>query len=137
MATADEAGLIGWLEDFSGCVRRGDYEGGRRLFDGDVLGFGTRTATMRGLDDLVAQQWRHIWGVTRGFAFDPATVAGGISEDGGLGWVAGVWSSEGRGEGGTWFTRRGRASFVLKRAEGGWRCLHSHHSLEPGPEPLA
>ena len=133
----DGAGLRAWLEAFAASVRGGDYAGARGLFDAEVVGFGTRTVMMRGLDDLQARQWRYIWESTRGFGFDPASVVMGRSQDASQGWIAGRWSSEGRGPDGGWFARHGRASFVLSRRDGAWRCVHSHHSLDPAPEPLA
>lgn len=132
MARAEDVAAIRqWLEDFSAAVRAVDYERGKTMFAPEVVGFGTYAAMLEGLDDLVAGQWRHIWGVTRGFTFRLDQLHCGV--DGDLAWVAVPWDSQGRTATGDWYDRPGRATLILQRRDGRWRCLHSHLSLYPRP----
>jgi ketosteroid isomerase-like protein len=118
-----------WLEDFAGAVRARDFGRGRTLFAPDVVGFGTRTAKMTGLDSLVEEQWRRIWNCTEGFTFDLEDVQATI--DGDLAWAAVAWESRGIAVDGKKFQRLGRATYVLHRRGGRWLAIHSHHSLNP------
>jgi ketosteroid isomerase-like protein len=127
--------VAAWAEAFALSVRSGDLDSGRSLFLANVLGFGTRSRVMTDLDQLVDQQWRHIWQGTRGFQFDLNSLQSGGTPT--VAWLAAEWTSEGHGHDGRWFPRRGRATFILEMTDGGWRCRHSHHSLDPTPEPLA
>jgi ketosteroid isomerase-like protein len=131
MGADDFAGVRRWLEDFSAAVRAVDYDRGRTMFAPEVVGFGTYASMLVGLDRLVAGQWQHIWGVTRGFTFRLDEAHGGVS--GGLAWVAVPWDSQGRNAAGAWYDRPGRATFVLTRRDGVWLALHSHLSLYPTP----
>lgn len=118
-----------WLSAFDSAVRDVDYERGRTMFAGDVVGFGTYASMLEGLDSLVEGQWRHIWGVTRGFRFRLDEAHIGISGD--LAWVAAPWDSQGQREDGTWFDRPGRATIILERRNGQWLAKHTHLSLYP------
>jgi ketosteroid isomerase-like protein len=118
-----------WLADFAQAVRARDIEKGRSLFAPDVVGFGTRTAFMAGLDALVEQQWRPIWNSTHGFCFQLDDVQAAI--EGNLAWAAAPWTSWGIANDGKNFQRRGRATYVLQRRGSKWLAVHSHHSLNP------
>ena len=120
-----------WLEEFSAAVRAVDYDRGATMFAPEVIGFGTFAGMLVGHDNLIAGQWKNIWGVTRGFTFRLDDLHGGV--DGDLAWVAVPWDSQGRRASGEWYDRPGRATFVLARREGRWLALHSHLSLYPTP----
>ena len=113
-----------WLEDFARAVRARDYAAARSYFDEDVLGFGTVVPRAEGLDRLEADQWRAVWDVTTAFAFHAPRVV----ELDAVAFVAAEWSSTYVVDGSR---RRGRATIILRHAEGGWRAVHSHFSLEP------
>ena len=120
-----------WLEEFSAAVRAVDYDRGATMFAPEVIGFGTFAGMLVGRDNLIAGQWRNIWGVTRGFTFRLDDLHGGIEGD--LAWVAVPWDSQGQRADGAWYDRPGRATFVLTRREGRWLAIHSHLSLYPTP----
>ena len=132
-SAADRDAITRWLSDFAAAVRGVDYEAGRAMFDPDAVGFGTFARMEIGRDNLVENQWKKIWGCTRGFVFfvDQAHV----SVQGDLAWIATPWHSQGRDQHGGWFDRHGRATLVLRRehAGGAWRCVHSHYSAVPIP----
>jgi ketosteroid isomerase-like protein len=123
------AELHQWLADFSEAVRSADYARGRELFAEDVVAFGTRAPLIRGIDSLVEDQWECIWDITRGFqySFDQAEI--GILQE--SAWVAVPWTSQGQDSAGRWYDRPGRATYILRRTEGRWLAIHSHHSLDP------
>jgi ketosteroid isomerase-like protein len=127
----DAAAIRRWLEDFSAAVRAVDYERGMTMFAAEVVGFGTYASMLEGLDNLVAGQWKNIWGVTRGFAFRLDDLHCGVS--GNLAWVAVPWDSQGQTAAGEWYDRPGRATLILARRDGRWLCTHSHLSLYPRP----
>ena len=118
-----------WLIEMEACVRSVDFARCRAIFAEDVVGFGTRAALVVGLDALERDQWRHIWGMIRGFTFltDQLHCRG----DGEVVWLACPWTSEGRDSEGNWVERRGRITAVLARREGRWLAVHTHHSLVP------
>ena len=120
-----------WLDAFAAAVRAADYEAGRRLFAGEVAGFGTVAVMFRDLDALVESQWKRVWGVTSGFRFHTEHLACGVEGD--HAWVAAPWTSQGRTRDGRTFDRHGRATYVLERRDGRWLAVHSHHSLDPAP----
>ena len=132
----DRGSLIAWLGAFAETVRTIDYEGAEPTFDRDAIAFGTVGRMMIGRDVLVESQWKRVWGVTEGFAFD--LDAARCGSDGNLGWVVATWSSTGRrARDGAHFERHGRATFILQHRDDRWVALHSHFSLNPrgvGPD---
>ena len=58
-----------WLEEFAASVRAVDYDRGRAMFAEEVVGFGTFARMLVGRENLIAGQWKNIWGCTRGFRF--------------------------------------------------------------------
>jgi ketosteroid isomerase-like protein len=125
-----------WLDRFAAAVRAVDYDSARAMFDEDVVGFGTFARMLVGRENLIAGQWKNIWGCTRGFRFlmDEAH----ISVSGELAWVATPWISQGRDEHGKWFDRHGRSTLILRqRGDGKWLCVHSHYSRQPTPNRAA
>jgi ketosteroid isomerase-like protein len=134
MAGAAEQGAAveiarAWLAEMQSYVRAVDYERARGLFRGDVVGFGTYSGVLDGLDHLVAGQWSNVWPTIRDFTFRLDEVRAGL--DGDLLWAACPWDSLGtRPDGGT-FDRPGRMTVILMRDETGWRAAHTHFSLYP------
>ena len=118
-----------WLDAFADCVRRVDYEAGKRLFSRDVVGFGTVGVLLEGLDTLVNGQWKRVWGVTTGFRFDYEHLTCG--SNGNLAWAAVQWTSWARNREGQTYERRGRATYLLQRIDDRWLAIHTHHSLDP------
>lgn len=129
LTEAELPALRRWLEEFAACVRAVDYEGAKPMFAPEVVGFGTYAGMLVGLDNLVAGQWRNIWGVTRGFTFRLDDLHGGVSGD--LAWLAVPWDSQGHRQSGDWFDRPGRATIILTRHDGRWLALHTHFSRYP------
>lgn len=116
-----------WMEAFAAAVRAVDYARGAALFHPAALGFGTVVERADGVERLVREQWRKVWGVTQGFRFDPGAR---IRVAGGTAWVAATWSSTGFRSGEP-FARVGRATLVLERTASGWLAVHTHFSLRP------
>jgi len=122
---------VRWLEEFAAAVRAADYAGGAALFDPDALGFGTVAERAQGLETLMREQWRQVWGSTEGFRFDLAGAR--IEVEGDLAYAATGWSSTGFLADGAPFPRSGRATIVLRRRADGLRAVHTHFSLSPLP----
>jgi ketosteroid isomerase-like protein len=128
VAAPDAPSVDRWLDAFAAAVRAADYARGADLFDPGVLGFGTVVERADGRERLLAGQWEKIWGVTRGFRFDPGAR---IEVLGDVAWVASTWSSTGFDAAGRPYPRVGRATIVLRRGGTGWLAVHSHVSLRP------
>lgn len=128
----DEAAVAtarAWLTEMHDCVRAVDFERARALFRPDVVGFGTYSGVLDGLDHLVAGQWSNVWPTISGFAFDLNEVR--ASADGDLLWAACPWDSVGTRPDGSTFDRPGRMTVILVRDGGLWRAAHTHFSLYP------
>ena len=132
MSTPD--GVRAWLSEMQGCVRALDYERARAIFLPEVIGFGTWSGVLDGLDELVADQWSRVWPHIRDFTFRLDELRAGVAAGGDLAWVACPWDSLGLREGGATFPRPGRMTAVLVAHEGGWRAAHTHFSLYPAPQ---
>lgn len=118
-----------WLTEMQSYVRAVDFQGARRIFRPDVVGFGTFSGVLDGLDHLVAGQWSNVWGTIRDFTFRLDEVRAG--RDGALAWAACPWDSRGVRADGTTFDRPGRMTVILVRDAAGWRAAHTHFSLYP------
>jgi ketosteroid isomerase-like protein len=125
----DAAEVRRWLEEFSAAVRAKDYARGRELFVEEVVAFGTRATMVLDLDSLAREQWRPIWGATRGFQFHFEQAQIDIEQN--IAWIAVPWTSQGGNDRQGWYDRCGRATYILRRREGRWLAVHSHHSLDP------
>jgi ketosteroid isomerase-like protein len=119
-----------WLTEMEACVRAVDYERCRAIFALDVVGFGTKAAAAIGLDALEHDQWRHIWGIIRGFTFLTDQLHCAQYGNQGL-WLGCPWTSERAGPDGNWVHRPGRITAVLEFRDGRWLAVHTHHSLVP------
>ena len=62
--------ILAWLAAWEGLVRCCDFTGARRLFNDDVVGFGTLTDHAGNLSELEASQWRGTWPDIYDFQFD-------------------------------------------------------------------
>ena len=118
-----------WLTEMHTCVRAVDYERARALFRPDVVGFGTYSGILDGLDHLVAGQWSNVWPTIRDFTFNLDEVR--ASRDGNLLWAACPWDSVGTRPDGSPFARPGRMTVILVREGDAWRAAHTHFSLYP------
>jgi ketosteroid isomerase-like protein len=117
-----------WLREFEAAVRARDFAAGRRLFADDAVAFGTWATAVTGLANIEREQWRNVWPRIRDFRCGDRPVARAIGDSG---WIASEWSSDATGADGKPFRRSGRATFVLTRRDGQWRCAHSHVSMLP------
>lgn len=126
--SANEIALM-WLAEMQTYVRDRDFARARAIFAPDVLGFGSRASLLAGLDALERDQWRYVWPAIQDFTFQTGELACGVSGD--LVWIACPWISSGRGADGNWQPRPGRMTAVLKRFDGMWLAIHTHHSLVP------
>lgn len=123
------ADVEAWLRAFAGCVREGDYDGGRALFAADAAGFGTVSNRYSGLDELHATQWAQVWERTEGFEFDEVDARWSTPD---LCVVAATWSSRRVGAA-VPAVRTGRVTLVLRAdRDGTLRAVHSHFSMSPG-----
>lgn len=119
---------LAWLEAFARAVRSRDLEAGQRLFTPDVVAFGSAERHMTSLEDLSREQWGPVWNATEGFEFDFDSVR--IIGSGPI-VVTALWRSRGFDDAGQAFPRPGRATLVLTETGAGWRCVHSHFSIDP------
>ena len=129
---ADE--LRDWFESWAAFVRARDFVAARRLFDPEVVGFGTRMHVVRGLERLEQHQWRKVWPTIRDFTFVLDELSCSASPDGLQAWAVVPWVSTGVGQDGRPFDRPGRATviFVRDTVMAPWRAIHTHMSLAPG-----
>ena len=129
MATTD--GVRSWLSEMQRCVRALDYERARTIFLPEVIGFGTWSGVLDGLDSLVADQWSRVWPHIRDFTFRLDELRAGVAAGGDLAWVACPWDSLGRRPDGTTFPRPGRVTVAFARSGDRWLARHTHFSLYP------
>ena len=123
-----------WLAEFAECVRNQDYERGRQLFAPRVYSFGTVAEAASGLDQLVATQWRQVWGRTRDFTIDldSAVIEPGASDS--LSYALISWRSFKAEADSEVSERIGRATLIFQAAPcapHGIQACHSHFSKTP------
>src|SRR5262245_8185346 len=123
-----------WLQVFETAVRARDFAGGRTLFAGDAVAFGTWARAVSGLDNIVREQWPNVWPRIHGFHFEPDTR---VHAAGDSAWIAGSWLTEVTAPDGATVSRPGRGTFVLERRDGQWLAVHSHFSLLPSQSDSA
>jgi ketosteroid isomerase-like protein len=115
-----------WLSEFVEAVRTGDTDAGRVLFADDVVGYGTLTPRMLGLDDLVEWQWRPTWERVETWQLTDVDV---VEQTDALAVLAVCWKRVNNDD---HAVVHGRATLVLRRGAGSaWRCIHSHFSADP------
>lgn len=131
--TISEDSVAGWMARWAEAIRANDFEAARAMFADDVVAYGSLTRAMRGMDALLAEQWRRVWPATRDFAFERPAMIRVTAE---MAVVAVEWRSEGRSPDG-WYERRGRATLVLVASDDALVCVHSHVSMLPGTSALA
>jgi ketosteroid isomerase-like protein len=129
---ATRAFFARWLETFAGYVRDVDYASARPLFHPEVLAFGTHRDVISGVEAWMATQWDNVWPRTADFRFDLAAMRVLAADDGSMAVVIAPWTSTGFHADGQAFDRPGRATMVFHKADGQWRCVHSHMSLNRG-----
>lgn len=134
MPGGETTSVLQWLQAWERTIRDNDFAAARRLFDDDVVSFGTFAVVARGLDALEAEQWRRTWPHIAQFRFDHDTAVLALSPDGFLATLAVTWSSEGADTERRSYHRPGRASVVLRRGSttDPWRGVHTHFSLNRG-----
>lgn len=124
-----EAVVRGWLAEMEACVRAEDYARAREIFAPDVVGFGSVSPVLTGLDELERDQWRHVWGTIQAFTFRTDLLvwgASGAAPD--TVWIACPWTSLRIDADGSTSSRPGRMTAVLQRRGGRWLAIHTHHS---------
>jgi ketosteroid isomerase-like protein len=133
MSEGDDRSLRSWLRQWGDAVAGADIDAALPLFTSDVIGYGTRAEVAVGLEQLVAEQWRHVWPAIDGFAFDVDGAVLYVSGDHLQGVIATTWTSRGPRPDGTLGPRPGRATVVLQRRslDAPWRGVHTHFSLAP------
>ena len=138
-ASPDHLSLSGWLAHWGECIASLDFARARTLFVPEVVGFGTYSDLLVGLDDLEARQWRAVWPAIAAFRFDLDGIWTEVSPDRRLGHLAAGWTSTGMDERGAPFPRPGRCTVTLGRedVDAPWLGTHTHFSLNRGTPPVS
>ena len=123
-----------WFQVWEKQVQNKDFESAKKLFENDVVSFGTWMNVVEGLDKLYSDQWKNIWPTINNFKFVSNTLFIQISPDRLLANSILVWNSTGYKKNGNSFKRNGRATVVLKRSnlDNSWKGIHTHFSLNRG-----
>ena len=123
-----------WFQVWEKQVQNKDFESAKKLFENDVVGFGTWMNVVEGIDKLYSDQWKNIWPTINNFKFVTNTLFIQISPDRLLANSILFWNSTGYKKNGNSFKRNGRATVVLKRSnlDIGWKGIHTHFSLNRG-----
>ena len=123
-----------WFQVWEKQVQNKDFEAAKKLFENDVVSFGTWMNVVQGLDKLYSDQWKNIWPTINNFKFVSNTLFIQISPDRLLANSILVWNSTGYKKNGNSFKRNGRATVVLKRSnlDNSWKGIHTHFSLNRG-----
>jgi ketosteroid isomerase-like protein len=121
--------LKGWLKLFAQAVRERDLVSGRKLFDRQVISFGTVCFRAESLDELVCQQWEIVWPDTRNFDFEYDSARALV--EGRIAVLIAQWQSTGFNGHQTSISRHGRATIALRRTARTWKAMHTHFSVDP------
>ena len=134
----DHQSISTWLGQWGECIAALDFARARTLFVSEVVGFGTYSDLLVGLDDLESRQWRMVWPTIADFRFDLPGVWTETSPDRRLAHLATGWTSTGHDPEGRPFERPGRCTVTLRRGEvaAPWLGTHTHFSLNRGTSPL-
>ena len=138
-ASEDHDSIADWLTEWGSCIASLDFARARTLFVPEVVGFGTFSDLLVGLDDLETRQWRAVWPAISDFRFDVDALWTEVSPDRRLGHLAAGWTSTGWREDGAAFPRPGRCTVTLRRAGAAarWLGTHTHFSLNRGTPPVS
>ena len=130
----DHISIRRWFQIWEKQVQNKDFEAAKKLFENDVVSFGTWMNVVEGLDKLCSDQWKNIWPTINNFKFVSNTLFIQISPDRLLANSILVWNSTGYKKNGNSFKRNGRATVVLKRSnlDNSWKGIHTHFSLNRG-----
>ena len=130
----DHISIALWFQVWEKQVQNKDFEAAKKLFENDVVSFGTWMNVVEGLDKLYSDQWKNIWPTIDNFKFVTNTLFIQISPDRLLANSILVWNSTGYKKNGNSFKRNGRATVVLKRSnlDNSWKGIHTHFSLNRG-----
>lgn len=107
-----------------------DFDSTEALFAANVISFGTKATVVQGLTSLRKNQWEKIWPNIEQFEMQIDSAQASATGD--LAWGVVPWTSTGFDQTGNPYDRPGRATAVLSRSDGIWRCVHTHFSLAPG-----
>ena len=123
-----------WFQVWEKQVQNKDFEAAKKLFENDVVSFGTWMNVVEGLDKLYSDQWKNIWPTINNFKFVSNTLFIQISPDRLLANSILIWNSTGYKKNGNSFKRNGRATVVLKRSnlDNSWKGIHTNFSLNRG-----
>ena len=135
----DRGSITGWFETWGECIASLDFARARTLFAPEVVGFGTYSDFLSGIDDLESRQWRMVWPSIDDFRFNLDGLWTEVSPDRRLGHAAVGWFSTGTDPDGQPFPRRGRCTVTLRRAgpASAWKGTHTHFSLVRGTPPVS
>ena len=112
-------------------VQNQNFSSAKKLFDHNVVSFGTWMDVVQGLDNLEERQWKKIWPNISNFSFLTETLFIQLSPDKLFANCILIWNSNGYDKLGKEFKRPGRATITLIRnnLRKPWKAIHSHLSL--------
>ena len=130
----DHISIALWFQVWEKQVQNKDFEAAKKLFENDVVSFGTWMNVVEGIDKLYSYQWKNIWPTINNFKFVSNRLFIQISPDRLLANSILFWNSTGYKKNGNSFKRNGRATVVLKRSnlDNSWKGIHTHFSLNRG-----
>ena len=128
---ADYITIKAWFDIWGKFVSQVDFDAARKMFEEEIVGFGTWTDTIEGLDNLIEKQWKSVWPTIKDFRFLTETLRIQVSPDRLFAIAAVVWESTGFHENHEAYIRPGRATVSLRRQNLGteWKGTHTHLSL--------
>jgi ketosteroid isomerase-like protein len=116
-----------WLIEFESSVNNLDFERALSLYVESALLFGTRVSISSDIHDYVDKQWRPIWNASTNFKFTAIEL---IIESEDLQICAVLWSNSTKIKMRT-LARKGRATLIFRKSDGGLKAIHSHFSQNP------
>jgi nitrite reductase/ring-hydroxylating ferredoxin subunit/ketosteroid isomerase-like protein len=133
-AELDRTSVKAWVDAWGQEVADVNIVDAQKRFADDVSAFGTHADVVKGLDELVRDQWAEIWPAIEGFRFLSDEMEVTVSTDRRMAVAVVGWSSVGFAADGSRFDRPGRATIVLQRddPEAPWIGSHTHFSLGRG-----
>ena len=115
-----------WYLEWEKYVQNKNYSSAMKLFENDVVSFGTWMDIVQGLDQLKLNQWKNIWPTISNFKFLTDTIFIQLSPDKLFANSIIIWDSIGYKNDGISFERTGRA-VTLKRdnLNSNWKGIHT------------